>query len=191
MQWAIVNKFWRQHPTKKQLYGHLPPITKTIKIRRTRHGRHSWRNKDELISDILLWTPSHGRANAERPARTYIQQLCADTGCGPEELPVVRKRSGLSILLVRHDDDDDEIPFIYMYHQVMSIARYSLTFSRPPSLSTIAYGRSSERHPFSAQSWCKKNLLMCMCRSSLRTLLIGSSLLLPECATLSTNTNIK
>ena len=31
MLWAILNKSWRQHPTKHQLYGHLPPITKTIK----------------------------------------------------------------------------------------------------------------------------------------------------------------
>ena len=30
---TILNKSWRQHPTKHQLYGHLPPITKTIKIR--------------------------------------------------------------------------------------------------------------------------------------------------------------
>ena len=27
---AILNKSWRKHPTKQQLYGHLPPITKTI-----------------------------------------------------------------------------------------------------------------------------------------------------------------
>ena len=27
---AIWNKSWRQHPTRHQLYGHLPPITKTI-----------------------------------------------------------------------------------------------------------------------------------------------------------------
>ena len=27
---AILNKSWRQHPTKQQLYGHLPLITKTI-----------------------------------------------------------------------------------------------------------------------------------------------------------------
>ena len=31
--------------------------------------------------------PSHGRAKAGRPARTYIQQLCADTGCSLEDLP--------------------------------------------------------------------------------------------------------
>ena len=84
---AILNKSWRQHPSKQRLYGHLPPITKTVKIRRTRDARHCWRSKDELISDVLLWTPSHGRAKAGRPARTYIQQLCADTGCSPENLP--------------------------------------------------------------------------------------------------------
>ena len=48
---------------------------------RTRHAGHSWRNKDEL-----MWTPSHGRVEAGRPARTYIQQLCTDTGCDLEDL---------------------------------------------------------------------------------------------------------
>ena len=83
----ILNKSWRQHPTKQQLYGHLPPITKTIKVRRTRHAGHCWRSKDELISDVLQWTPSHGRAKAGQPARTYIQQICADMRCSPENLP--------------------------------------------------------------------------------------------------------
>ena len=27
---AILNRSWQQHPTWRQLYGHLPPITKTI-----------------------------------------------------------------------------------------------------------------------------------------------------------------
>ena len=87
MLWAILNKFWRQHPTKQQLYGYLPLITKTIKIRRTRHVGHCWRSSAELVSDVLLWTPSYGRAKAGCPAWTYIQQLCADTGCNPEDLP--------------------------------------------------------------------------------------------------------
>ena len=84
---AILNKSRRQQPTRHQLYGHLPPITKTIQVRRTRHAGHRWRSRDELISDVLLWTPTHGRAKAGRPARTYIQQLCEDTGCFPEDLP--------------------------------------------------------------------------------------------------------
>ena len=58
------------------------PITKTIQVRRTRHAGHCWRSRDEL-----LWIPTHGRAKAGRPARTYIQQLCEDTGCCPEDLP--------------------------------------------------------------------------------------------------------
>ena len=84
---AILNKSWRQYQTKPQLYGHLPPITKTIKVRRTRHAGHCWRSRDELISDVLLWIPSYGRTKAGRPARTYIQQLCEDTVCSPEDLP--------------------------------------------------------------------------------------------------------
>ena len=65
---AILNKPWRQQPTKHQLYGHLPPITKTIKVERSRHAGHCWRSKDELISDALLRTTTHGRAKAGRPA---------------------------------------------------------------------------------------------------------------------------
>ena len=86
MLWAILNKSWRQHPTKHQLYGHLPPITKIIQVRRTSHAGHCWRSRDELISDVLLWTPTYGRAKAGRPTRTYIEQVCEDTGCSPKDL---------------------------------------------------------------------------------------------------------
>ena len=83
---TILNESWRQHPTRHPLYGHLPPVTKTIQVRRTRHAGHCWRSKDELISDVLLWTPAYGHAKAGRPVQTYIQQLCEDTGCNPEDL---------------------------------------------------------------------------------------------------------
>ena len=83
---AILNKSSRQHPTRHQLYGHLP-ITKTIQVRRTRYAGNCWRSRDALISDVLLWTPTHDRAKVGRPARTYIQQLCEDTGSCPEGLP--------------------------------------------------------------------------------------------------------
>ena len=83
--WAILKNSWRQLPTKQQLYGHLPLITKTIQVRWTRHAEHCWRSRDKLISDVLLWNP-YGWAKAEQPARTYIQQLCADTGCSLKDL---------------------------------------------------------------------------------------------------------
>ena len=84
---AILKKTWWQHSTRHHLYGHLPPITKTIQVRRTRHAGHCWRSRDELISDVPLWNPTYGRAKAGLPTRTYIQQLCEDTGCSPEDLP--------------------------------------------------------------------------------------------------------
>ena len=110
----IYNKSWWQHPTRHQLYGHLPPITKTIQIRWTRHAGHCWRSKDKLISDVLLWSPAYGQAKAGQPARTYIQQLCEDMGCNPEDLQKQwmigrsgERGSGISVLAAQHDDDDD------------------------------------------------------------------------------------
>ena len=86
MLWAILNKSWKQHPTKQQLYSHLPPIAKTIQVRQAKHVGHYWRSWDELISDVRQWTPSYWWAKAGRPSRTYIHQLCADTGCRLEDL---------------------------------------------------------------------------------------------------------
>ena len=73
--------------TSQQLFGHLPPISKTFQIKRTRHAGHCWRRKDALISDVLLWTLSHGRASVNRSARSYLEQLCTDTICSLEDLP--------------------------------------------------------------------------------------------------------
>ena len=59
-----------------------------------------------MISDVLLWTPSHGRAKA----RTYILQLCADTECSPEDLPEGiddRERWRERISDIRADNDQD------------------------------------------------------------------------------------
>ena len=69
----ILNKSWKQHPTKQQRYDYQLPISKTIQIRQIRHAGHCWRNKGELISDVLMWTLSHRQAGAGRPARTYLQ----------------------------------------------------------------------------------------------------------------------
>ena len=74
----------------KQVLATTPHETPTIRTLAPHHKNytgHCWRSKDELISDVLLWTPTHGCARVGRLARTYIQQLCGDTGCNPEDLP--------------------------------------------------------------------------------------------------------
>ena len=78
----------------KQVLATTPHETPTIRTLAPHHENYTsstnqtrWRSKDELISDVLLWTPTYGCARVGRPARTYIQQLCEDTGCNPEDLP--------------------------------------------------------------------------------------------------------
>ena len=109
---AILNKSWRQHPTKEKLNGHRLPITKTIEVRRTSHAAHCCRSKDELISDIFLRTPSHGRIqddqlelinNSSVPIqdvawKIYLDWWTIETGGG--------RGSGRSVLAVRHDGDE-------------------------------------------------------------------------------------
>ena len=139
---AILNKSWRQHHTRHQLYGHLPPITKTIQVRRTRHAGHCWRSGDKLISDVLLWTPTYGRGKAGRPARTYIQQLCENTGCSPEDLPEAmndrekwrerERETGISVLVARHDDDDDDE--VHMYTSICRCLPPDTTWHKVKSL---------------------------------------------------------
>ena len=115
---AILNKSWRQHPTRHQLYGHLPPITKTIKVRQTRHAGHFWRSRDKLISDVLYGSPhmakqkqddqldhrysSYGRIRDVALKTCQRRWIIGRSG---------ERGSGISVLATRHDDDDDD--YIY------------------------------------------------------------------------------
>ena len=75
-----------------------------------------WRSRDELISDVLLWTPSHGREKTGQPAGTYIYS--SSVGIRDVALRTSQKRwtigrsgergPGISVLVARQDDDDDD-----------------------------------------------------------------------------------
>ena len=114
-------------PTKQHLYSHRPPIRKTIKIRRTRHAAHRWRSRDELISDVFLWTPSHGRAKAGRPTRTYIQLLCVDS---PEDLPKAMDDREVWRERVRNICADSAISWRWLQgYEINLILKVSVIFS--------------------------------------------------------------
>ena len=115
MLWAILNKYQRQHPTKQQLYGHLPPISKTIKVRRTRHAGHCWRSKDELMSDVFLGSLHMGvQRQDDLLEPTYNSSVLirdvALMNCR-KQWTIEKggeKGSGISVLMVWPDDDDDD-----------------------------------------------------------------------------------
>ena len=133
---AILNKSWRQHHTRHQLYDHLPPIKKTIQVRRTRHAGHCWRSRDVIIRDDLLRTPHIWPGKSRTTTRTDIQQRCEDTGCGPEDLPEAmnnrkkwRERVRDIRAVARHDDIYIYI-YIYVCVCVCLCVMMAFTFSR-------------------------------------------------------------
>ena len=83
---AVLNRSWKQHPTYQKLYGHLLFISLTIQVRWTKHAGHCWRSKDQLMSGILLWTPTHRCVRVGWPAKTCIHQYCVDTRHSLEDL---------------------------------------------------------------------------------------------------------
>ena len=95
---AILNKSWRQHPTRHQLYGHLPPITKVMYS----YGHpHMAVQKQDVQHE-------HTFSNCVR-IRDVVQKTCQrrwTIGKSGE------RGSGISVLSARHDDDDI---YIYIY----------------------------------------------------------------------------
>ena len=94
-----------------------------------RFAGHCWRAKQELASNLLLWSPNHGKRRVGRPAITYIDlaspadilrrgegtrdarlrmsageaniELCRDAGCLPNDLPaLLQDRDGRSDRLI-------------------------------------------------------------------------------------------
>ena len=125
---AILNKSWRQHPTKHQLYGYLPPIMKTIQVRRTRHAGYCWRSRDELISDVLLWTSTLAKQKQDdQLEHTYssfvrIRDVALKTCQKWWTIGRSGERgSGISVLAAQHDDDnDDDITILEIFNCVQT-----------------------------------------------------------------------
>ena len=102
--------------------------------------------------------PTHDRAKAGRPARTYIQQLCEDTGCCPEDLPRAMNDREEWRERVRDIRAGGTTWWWWWCHTTsMNFPdSLSLFLSLHSSISSIAFGRSSRQHPKSVQSCCRK-----------------------------------
>ena len=131
-----------QHPTKRQSYSHLLLIMKTIQVRQTTHAGHCWRSKDELISEVLLWTPSHGWVKLNDQLEPIynssvpIQDVAWRTSQEWWMIKMSGKRgSGKSMLTAQHDNDGW---FYNMSNLVgLSKAKVSLFFPSAKTLDQI------------------------------------------------------
>ena len=64
------------------------PIISHLISHPSKMSKTCWKSKDEFISNIFLWTSTHGHTSVGWHAKIYIHQLCADIGCSLEDLPV-------------------------------------------------------------------------------------------------------
>ena len=89
------------------------PISQIIKVKRT--------GKDEVISQVLFQTPTRQLTSIVRPAKAYMHQFCADTGCHREDLIIFWLFSHLFFLLKKEKKKRiackivQEIIYIYIY----------------------------------------------------------------------------
>ena len=121
MQCAILNNPLKQHPTKEQLYSHLPLISQTIKVRQIQVG-YRWRRKDELISDIHLWTITYGPPMlADRQKFTHICSAWTLNAAKKtyQEWWMIgmdgEKEAGNFVRSARLDDDNDDDNHTFQY----------------------------------------------------------------------------
>ena len=115
---AILNKSWRQHPTRHQLYGNLPPITKTIQFRQTRHAGHCWRSRDEVM---FSYGPPHMAVQKQDDQHEHtfssyvrIRDVVLKICLGRWTIGRSGERgSWISVLPAWHDDDEVSNSFIW------------------------------------------------------------------------------
>ena len=126
MLYAVLNESWEQNPVKQQLYSYLPPISQTIQEIWARHAGHCWKSKDEFISNILQWTPTHGHTSVDQLVKTYIigsvQKLDSILRIYTEWSPIEmngKKESRESVQVPHYNDDKDTYAFFSKQKKIL------------------------------------------------------------------------
>ena len=80
-----LNVSWKQHLTNLQLYETVPPVSSTIRQRRLKFAGHSVRQKDQNVSKLVLWGPTHGTKSKGGQSKTFVDTQKEGTGCTSAE----------------------------------------------------------------------------------------------------------
>ena len=114
---AILNKSWRQHPTRHQLYGHLPPITKTMQETPGETGTN--------LSVMYSYGPPHMAEQKqddqlEQTYNSYVKILDVVMKTWRRRWTIGRSGERGSGISSRHDDDDDGMWYLKPFNFVDS-----------------------------------------------------------------------
>ena len=79
---------WKRHPTKQQIYGNLPSVSSIVKARRIQFAGHCFRAENEIISSLLLWTPSN---QSRSRTLSYADIIARDANIDRQDLETVMR----------------------------------------------------------------------------------------------------
>ena len=74
-----LNISWQEHSTNKNVYSKLPLVSSKIKSRRMIMAGHCIRHPELSTHPLILWEPTHGKANRGRQRLNYVDVLKKDT----------------------------------------------------------------------------------------------------------------
>ena len=86
---AVFNVSLEQYNTKLQVKAIYLPFRKTSKKTWVTHAGQCWDRKDELMNEVLQYTPTHGHTRVIRLVKKLHSFFRAVTGCHLEDLPRV------------------------------------------------------------------------------------------------------
>ena len=132
---AILNKSWKQHPTKQQMYGYLPPPPSRKLSKLDELGMQNTAGEvgtyfsgpfhmDEQRQDVLLEPTYNSSVQIQDVAlKTSRRRWTIERGC--------EKGLAISMLMAQPDDDDDEtshhpdfLQFVWLYfiaYQILKV----------------------------------------------------------------------
>ena len=112
--------------------------------------------EQKLISNIFPWTPTHGHSRVGQLVKTYINQLCANTGYCPEDLlRAMSDKNGWHALMI--------VTTIFSFWKVFFSFWFKICFSssltRSPKICTQTSTKGKKTLSWKIfQVWVKRSL---------------------------------
>ena len=75
---AILNKYWRDHPTNTELCVNIPSISHLIRDIIIRYACHCYRSDKEIVNKVIHLNQNNGKTMIGYPHKTFLGQLKND-----------------------------------------------------------------------------------------------------------------